>query len=141
KSGGGPAGRAGPRAGGPAGPGPCGLARAAGFGAVRRARPGTARRVAPAVEAGRPMRSRLWVLLVFAVLAACTTGTKGTGGDGHSQGLESVPKGCAPVDMAVSSEKITLLTTLASRFNDSSAARRSGCVFVRIQSKASGAAM
>ena len=95
-----------------------------------------------AMSAMSTTRARLLVLLAVAVVAgSCTTGPKGTGSDGGGQGLESVPKGCVPVDMAVSSEKITLLTTLASRFNDSPAARRGGCVFVRIQKKASGAAM
>lgn len=53
-----------------------------------------------------------------------------------------VPKGCTTVDMAVSSEKIALLSDLAKRFNDSPAAKVNGtCSFVRVETKASGTAM
>ena len=53
------------------------------------------------------------------------------------------PGDCVPVDMAVSSEKIALLTDLADEFNDSDASDLGGgdCAFVRVQVKASGAAM
>lgn len=53
------------------------------------------------------------------------------------------PGDCLPIDMAVSSEKITLLTELAREFNSSSEADLGGgeCAFVRIQKKASGTAM
>ncbi len=49
------------------------------------------------------------------------------------------PGDCIPVDMAVSPEKVDLLTNLAARFNDSDRAEVGGeCVFVRVQRKASG---
>lgn len=52
------------------------------------------------------------------------------------------PGDCVTVDMAVSSEKIALLTELARDFNDSEAADVNGrCTFVRPHRKASGAAM
>jgi len=48
---------------------------------------------------------------------------------------------CTVVDMAVSSEKITLLTELANDFNGSDDADTdTGCVFVRPARKSSGAA-
>ena len=51
------------------------------------------------------------------------------------------PGNCVVVDMAVSSEKIGLLKELAKTFNDQRNAVGSGaCIFVRPQSKASGAA-
>src|SRR5690606_2026154 len=72
------------------------------------------------------------------VVAAC-----GGGGDGGSDpgGISADPGDCIVVDMAVSSEKITLLTELAAEFNGSEAAEVDGeCVFVRPARKASGAA-
>jgi Ca-activated chloride channel homolog len=52
------------------------------------------------------------------------------------------PGDCVTVDMAVSAEKIDLLTDLARIFNGSSDARVDGrCIFVRPYSKASGGAM
>ena len=51
------------------------------------------------------------------------------------------PGNCVTVDMAVSPEKVTLLTELANTFNASKAATINGkCVFVRPAKKASGAA-
>ena len=53
----------------------------------------------------------------------------------------SDPGDCVVIDLAVSSEKIDLMTTLAKAFNSSDEARSgSRCVFVRPQTKASGAA-
>jgi Ca-activated chloride channel homolog len=53
------------------------------------------------------------------------------------------PGNCTPVDMAVSSEKIALLNALANDFNGSDEADLGNdrCAFVRVQVKASGAAM
>lgn len=49
------------------------------------------------------------------------------------------PGDCTPVDMAVSPEKVDLLTNLAGRFNDSDRSKVGGdCVFVRVQKKSSG---
>ncbi len=92
------------------------------------------------------MSARVTALLAVAclVLAACT-GADGTGAEGASAGADGValgdPGDCIVVDMAVSSEKIDLLTDLAREFNGSDRAEVDGrCVFVRPASKASGAA-
>jgi Ca-activated chloride channel family protein len=77
-------------------------------------------------------------LAALAVAAACG-GDDGKGGDGD--GLQEIPEGCIAVDMAVSPEKVTLLSDLARRFNDSDAAQEGGCAVVRIQRKSSGAGM
>jgi Ca-activated chloride channel family protein len=50
------------------------------------------------------------------------------------------PGDCVVVDMAVSSEKIALLTTLAEEFNDSDAEVDGTCIFVRPRSVSSGRA-
>lgn len=79
-------------------------------------------------------------LALGTLAAACTVGREG--GDRQPGGLASVPRGCTPVDMAVSSEKVTLLTELAEEFNRSDDAKVGGrCAFVRVFNKASGAAM
>lgn len=85
------------------------------------------------------------LLAAISVLAAAACG--GDGGDkpgegGNGSSLED-PGSCMPIDMAVSSEKITLLTELAKEFNESDQADLGGgeCAFVRIQKKASGGAM
>ncbi len=80
--------------------------------------------------------------------AACIGGTDEAGDDGGSDNgaattdLAGADTGdCTVVDMAVSSEKITLLTELAETFNDSPEADVDGrCVFVRPRSVASGLA-
>lgn len=57
------------------------------------------------------------------------------------EGIEAADAGdCVVVDMAVSSEKIALLTTLAEEFNDSGAEVEGRCIFVRPRSVASGGA-
>lgn len=67
-------------------------------------------------------------LLAAAVLAACNTGGKlNFGGDSD----------CTVVDMAVSPEKLALLTELASTFNDDTKIDGK-CVEVRVARKASG---
>jgi Ca-activated chloride channel homolog len=75
------------------------------------------------------------------VAAACDDGGGGTTGpDGPSQD----PGDCIVVDMAVSSEKIALLTELAEDFNSTEATvdvdGDERCVFVRPYTKASGGA-
>jgi Ca-activated chloride channel family protein len=78
------------------------------------------------------------VLLVALAAAACSVGTDG--GDDTGGGLED-PGDCIPVDMAVSPEKVDLLTDLANTFNDSDRAEVDGeCIFVRVQRKSSGEA-
>ena len=84
----------------------------------------------------RGLTSLLVVLALAAAAAACGDDNKGADG-----GLEDIPEGCIAVDMAVSPEKVTLLTDLAHRFNDSNAAKEGGCAFVRVQRKSSGAGM
>ena len=87
-----------------------------------------------------------WVTLlgigaVAAALAAgCSTGSGGS--DGASDDPFGDPGDCTVVDVAVSSEKIDLMTDLAQRFNRSKDAELDdgGCAFVRPYSKASGGA-
>jgi Ca-activated chloride channel homolog len=83
----------------------------------------------------------LWLAAVL-LLAGCDAvgggGDEASGGDGDL----GDPGDCVTVDMAVSSEKIDLLTDLAQAFNGSEDARvEGGCAFVRPYTKASGAAM
>jgi len=86
------------------------------------------------------LRRVAWLLAVALALAACSSGDDAAGG---GDGELADPGTCIPIDMAVSSEKIALLTDLADEFNASDDARLDGdtCAFVRVQSKASGAAM
>ncbi|MCU1450236.1 MAG: hypothetical protein JWP02_2406 [Acidimicrobiales bacterium] len=70
----------------------------------------------------------LLVLGLFA-LAACSS----SGGGNQARG------GCATVNVASSPEKFELLTQLASKFNDSSDGKKTGCT-VKVQNKSSGAA-
>jgi len=86
------------------------------------------------------MRTRIAVSTVLAlalIAAACSNDdgtTQAAGGDDPRRG------DCVTVDVAVSSEKIELLTDLAQRFNDSGdAVVGEQCVFVDVRSKASGA--
>ena len=83
------------------------------------------------------------VLAVFA--AACTSDDDGASGDDDTTETTSIDQAdtgdCVVVDMAVSSEKIALLTDLAEEFNDSDLADVGGrCVVVRPRSVASGLA-
>ena len=75
-------------------------------------------------------------------MTACAGSDDDSGDSGDSGGLSGADPGdCITVDMAVSSEKIALLTELAEEFNDSDDAELDeGCVFVRPYSKASGGA-
>src|SRR5438270_4181075 len=69
-------------------------------------------------------------LLVGTVVAACSSG-----GGGNAGG-----SGCTTVTVASSPEKVSLLTQLASDFNNSKAAHNNGCTTVKVQNKSSGAA-
>ncbi len=78
-------------------------------------------------------------LLAIGVVGACgddddsaSPGTDPGGGESEDTG------DCIVVDMAVSSEKITLLQTLADEFNDSGAEANGRCIFVRPRSVSSG---
>ena len=90
-------------------------------------------------------RSRLWAggLAALLMLAGCKTTTSGN--DSPSTG--GVPKGRTLVDMAVSSEKVSLLTELARTFNEDKklstykgADGKNHRAFVRVKSKSSGGA-
>ncbi len=86
------------------------------------------------------MKRATWLIAVAIVLSACSGG-----GDDSAESVGPElpdPGDCIPIDMAVSSEKIALLTTLAEEFNASDEAQLDGgdCAFVRVQSKASGGA-
>ncbi len=76
------------------------------------------------------------------VLAACAGDDDDTAGGPDTSDLSGADPGdCVVVDMAVSSEKIALLTELADEFNNSDLAEVGDrCVFVRPRSVASGAA-
>ena len=89
--------------------------------------------------------TRRWAALALSAIlvAACTPSddsafpTPST--EGGLQGAD--PGDCIVVDMAISPEKIDLMTELAEQFNDSSDARVDDqCVFVRPARKSSGAA-
>ncbi len=72
------------------------------------------------------------------IVGACSSDTKQTT---SSSGLAGDPGDCITVDMAVSPEKITVLTELANTFNDESSNKvGDSCVFVRPARKSSGAA-
>jgi Ca-activated chloride channel family protein len=82
-------------------------------------------------------RASAAALLLALVAAACA----GEGGDDPLGNVDDDPGDCIVVDLAVSSEKIELLTRLADDFNGSDLARVDDeCVFARVQSKASGGA-
>ncbi len=75
------------------------------------------------------------------VAAALLVAACGGDDDGSDTGIDGDPGDCTVVDMAVSSEKITLLTELANEFNAGDDAKTAdGCVFVRPARKSSGAA-
>ncbi len=83
------------------------------------------------------------VFVLAALAAACSSG----GEDGENAGPDDTtiddvlgdPGDCLVVDLAVSPEKIDLLTDLARTFNGSDEAEVDGeCVFIRPQSKSSG---
>ena len=86
------------------------------------------------------MKSRLVIALITSaagLTAACGGGSSGIDADS----IDGDPGDCIVVDMAVSSEKIALLTELANTFNDSDATTTDDrCIFVRPARKSSGAA-
>ena len=86
-------------------------------------------------------------LAALALVAACTADDDDDGGGEAGGSTDTTALGdadtgdCVVVEMAVSSEKIALLTELAEEFNRSDQARVGGrCVFVRPRSVASGLA-
>lgn len=76
-------------------------------------------------------------MVAAGLLGAACTFNGGGGGDGG----QTAPRGCSTVDVATSPEKFELLTDLAATFNKSKEARQSGCAFVRVLRKSSGAGM
>ena len=88
---------------------------------------------------GAMARRRWWAVaaVVLAVAGACTSGTTRGAKD---TGLGD-PGNCIVVDMAVSPEKGDLILALAKSFNGTKQAKLGNdCIFVRPQSKSSGAA-
>ncbi len=82
---------------------------------------------------------RLTALVLAAGLVTASCGSGG-GTNANQDGLGD-PGDCTVIDMAVSSEKIDLMTALAKSFNGSDDAKLGdGCAFVRPFSKASGGA-
>ncbi len=85
----------------------------------------------------RPLRSALALVLAIGLVAACTDD------EADPDGLPDLgdPGDCIVADLAVSPEKVDLLTRLAQDFNESDEARVGDeCVFARVQSKSSGGA-
>lgn len=75
------------------------------------------------------------LVLVAGLVAACSSGS-----DESTDDLLGTPGDCLVLDMAVSPEKIDLLTNLAQTFNRSKTEVGGRCVFVNPKSKSSGAA-
>jgi Ca-activated chloride channel family protein len=85
----------------------------------------------------RPLRRLLALALACLLVSSCaTTTSRDSAGDQLGN-----PGDCLVVDMAVSPEKIDLLTSLAQTFNQSKTRVGDRCIFVNPKSKASGAAM
>ena len=83
----------------------------------------------------------LAVLLATSLGTACVTANKAAVTTTATGGVGGDPGDCVTVDMAVSPEKVTLLTELANAFNDSDSAKvNNKCIFVRPARKSSGAA-
>ena len=85
------------------------------------------------------------VRTVVAVVLAAVLGTACVARDDSAPDgggdFGAVPEGCSPVDMAVSPEKVELLTDLARRFNGSDEAKAANtCAFVRVKRVSSGTA-
>lgn len=76
--------------------------------------------------------------LLLAVVASCSSTPTVDRGTADELGS---PGDCLVVDMAVSPEKIDLLTSLAQTFNQTKTEVNDNCVFVNPKSKASGGAM
>jgi Ca-activated chloride channel homolog len=92
----------------------------------------------------RARRATFVALAAALVMVACTGGDDSAGDDDAPATTASGrgdPGDCIVVDMAVSSEKIALLSDLADSFNSAGGATVGGrCVFVRPRSVASGLA-
>lgn len=86
-----------------------------------------------------PLRRGLAAVLVCVVLAITACSTSNSGTDASSD--LGNPGDCMVIDMAVSPEKIDLLTSLAQTFNRTRTEVGDQCVFVNPKSKASGGAM
>lgn len=82
-------------------------------------------------------RALLIGIAATVLAAACSSDTRQTSVTG---GLAGNPGDCVTVDMAVSPEKIAVLTELANNFNDTKAEVGDKCIFVRPARKASGGA-
>ncbi|HYI62056.1 MAG TPA: extracellular solute-binding protein [Acidimicrobiales bacterium] len=86
----------------------------------------------------------LALLLTLGLLATACGGGDDDGAPADGEGAEGFgdPGDCVVVDLAVSSEKASLMAELARAFNGSDAAELPGgaCAFARPQTKASGAA-
>ncbi|MDQ1519531.1 MAG: Ca-activated chloride channel [Actinomycetota bacterium] len=82
------------------------------------------------------------IALLLVAVAACSGSGGNSGASGKTGGLAD-PGTCTPIDVAVSSEKIALLTKLANDFNASQShdLGNGKCAFARVQVKASGSAM
>ncbi|MEA3077787.1 MAG: Ca-activated chloride channel, partial [Actinomycetota bacterium] len=88
------------------------------------------------------IRKAVLLLVAMALAASACTTSDGSGGGPGGGDLQSIPKGCTAIDMAVSPEKVDLLTDLARTFNASDEAKAGGrCAFVRVQKKSSGVGM
>ncbi len=80
------------------------------------------------------------VALALAVTAACSGGATPSVGTGANPGQDAVGN-CVALEVAVSPEKFTIVSELATAFNRSSEARVEGqCVVARVQRKSSGGA-
>lgn len=89
----------------------------------------------------RTIQAAVMALTLGLAAAACGGGGGESGDDPGGIGIDGDPGDCITVDMAVSSEKIALLTDLANTFNESAEAELNGeCIFVRPATKSSGAA-
>src|SRR4029079_12235673 len=82
------------------------------------------------------------VAMLLTTAVACSGGNGATSGPsgGTGAGTPGVDPSCVIVDMAVSPEKVTLLTDLAETFNASGAKVGDRCAAVRVARKSSGAA-
>lgn len=89
----------------------------------------------------RRQRHRLLAVLAASALVATACGGGGSDSSGSSGDPFGDPGDCAVIDIAVSSEKIDLMTALAQDFNASDVSDLDdGCAFARPYSKASGGA-
>ncbi len=93
------------------------------------------------------------VAVVFLARTCSATFRSGSSNDSNSSVADSPggatpasasdPGNCVAIDVAVSSEKVRLMSDLAQEFNDANAAKKAAagkCAFVRVSKKSSGAA-